>query len=500
MVGLLAVFGVFAARAAASLPYGYDEADYVYAASQGLRANYLDSPSTPIAEFVRLGLEKGAHANQRATLSGHIRSRNDILFYRHWHGPLYYYWLSAMASRWQHEERVMRLATLVFGALTFLLLYVGLPWAIPGPIGRRARLLAAPVYLLGYANIRTAAMIGPHSLFALLSLAVVILLTKLSADSASARPPADGRGAGDQETATHRLPGRAKLRYWYAALVLTGLAAATLEVAFVLVAALAAVCWIERKRTFAGWPARAWFQFGARSAAALLATLMVVWPAALLKLSALKAYAFMAYLSVFRKAAWGEAGVIESWRLLLKSSAVEWLLVAAAAIFCIRRRKAPRAAVPALVFGALMLVSVLRVVSAEPRYVVMYLPALTVFAAVALASALAPVKTNVTYAVLGATLLLMVWNTNRQLRPIPAEAYDRAWAPVKLLRSQHLESARLLVPQGMVPVLHFYFPRAAFRGYVDDREIAAAAGQFDGVLVAEHGLRYVPIRGAGAGR
>ena len=68
-----------------SEPYGYDEADYMYAASLGFAANWSDTPSIPIADFVRAGL----HRDGRQALSERIRSGNDVLFYRHFHGPLF---------------------------------------------------------------------------------------------------------------------------------------------------------------------------------------------------------------------------------------------------------------------------------------------------------------------------------------------------------------------------------------------------------------------------
>ncbi|MGA2434049.1 MAG: hypothetical protein ABSG25_02050, partial [Bryobacteraceae bacterium] len=306
IAGLLFVLAFFASRAAVSLPYGYDEADYVYAAGRGLRANYLDAGSIPIGEFVRLGLGRGRDPAEKRSLSEFIRDRGDVLFYRHWHGPLYYYWLAAVAAHWKFDERAMHEWMLVFAAATILLLYFGVRWAIAGKAGRTAALLAAAVYASGYVNIRTGAMIGPHSLFVLLTLALTILLMRLMA--AGAQAPANAAigetAAGQSGTGLlacrSLFPQSAGLRCWYAALVLTGLAAATLEVAFVAAGTLVVVAWLERRRTFAGFGAREWLRFGVRSAAVIVTVLLLVWPAALLRLSVVKAYAFMVYLSIFR--------------------------------------------------------------------------------------------------------------------------------------------------------------------------------------------------------
>ena len=48
-------------------PYRYDEADYMYAVSQGLAANYTDSPTMPLVEFLKTGLSHGKGAGQHIT-------------------------------------------------------------------------------------------------------------------------------------------------------------------------------------------------------------------------------------------------------------------------------------------------------------------------------------------------------------------------------------------------------------------------------------------------
>ena len=55
-------------------PYTYDEPDYMYAASLGGVANAVDSPSMPLIEFVKTGLDRGRDTgNQDRTLRPHSR-------------------------------------------------------------------------------------------------------------------------------------------------------------------------------------------------------------------------------------------------------------------------------------------------------------------------------------------------------------------------------------------------------------------------------------------
>ena len=82
---LLAVFLLLITRNVSSEPYVYDEADYMYAATLGFAANWSDTPSISVGDFVRAGRQGGA----RQSLSERVRGSNDVLFYRHFHGPLF---------------------------------------------------------------------------------------------------------------------------------------------------------------------------------------------------------------------------------------------------------------------------------------------------------------------------------------------------------------------------------------------------------------------------
>src|ERR1019366_10190857 len=86
---LLALFLLLVNRKVSSEPYVYDEADYMYAASLGFAANWSDTPSILISDFVRTGLQRDRGG--RRALSEQIRGGNDVLFYRHFHGPLFHY-------------------------------------------------------------------------------------------------------------------------------------------------------------------------------------------------------------------------------------------------------------------------------------------------------------------------------------------------------------------------------------------------------------------------
>src|SRR5271170_5272200 len=240
---LLALFLLLIARNISSEPYVYDEADYMYAASLGFVANWTDTPSIPVADFVRAGLGGGGG---RKALSEQIRKGNDVLFYRHFHGPLFHYLLIPV-SRLGLSERAVRTAMLAIPVASLAVVYFGCLWLAPGGY---AALLAAVLFLSSYSVIGSTEL-APHQLFALCSLACLILLAKAIAT---------GRRA-----------------CWYACIVAAGLAFCTLEVAFALILTIAIFGWVERRR----WQADG--RFALQSVGTLLATVLLIWPAAILR-------------------------------------------------------------------------------------------------------------------------------------------------------------------------------------------------------------------------
>jgi hypothetical protein len=118
----------------------------------------------------------------------------------------------------------------------------------------------------------------------------------------------------------------------------SALAFCTLEVAFVLILTIAICGFIERG-TFS-----ADLRFVAKSLALFLATVLAVWPAAILRLSFVKAYAVMAYLALMRESPWGHAGFIETWRARIFRVTVEWSLIVIAVAVGLPKVRAGRPA------------------------------------------------------------------------------------------------------------------------------------------------------------
>ncbi|MDP9170412.1 MAG: glycosyltransferase family 39 protein [Acidobacteriota bacterium] len=418
-------------------PYSYDEADYMYAAGRGFTANYLDTPAQSFVVFLRTGLSRGKDASQKTALSQLIRDSGDINFYRHWHGPLYYYWL-VLLQPWKGDEHAVRALSMIFPALAMLVIYFGSVWAFAGESAQSGGFLAAALY--GWSIVTTGSTeLAPHELFALIFVAALFLLTRFL-DSGR-------RGC------------------WYLAVVLSALAIATLEVGLILVLTLSGLAFWNRERIGADW------RFARNSLALLVLSVLVVWPGALLKMAIAKAWLFMAFLAVVRKAAWG-ATFSQAWTARGLLAPVEWLLFAIALFLLLRdREENERRALPFLIFGLLMLLFLVRVNAEGARYMLPFLPAFDVFAAVTVVSWLKRHRIKAPLGMIAAACALVVLNTLRIEDARTHRAPDpRPSELLAAIRARHLEDKTVLIPHDDFPMLHYYFPQAKFIAYGENSD------------------------------
>lgn len=406
----------------------------MYAASSGFVANWSDSPSIPIADFVRAGLRRGS---DRQALSERIRAGNDVLFYRHFHGPLFHY-LLMVVSHPGWSERAVRTAMLAIPCASLAVVYFGCLWLMPGNAGSLTALIAAVLFLSSYSVIFSTEL-APHQLFMLCSLVSLILLIKAV-------------------TIADR-------RYWYGAVIGAGLAFCTLEIAFVLVFTLVTCCFVERRL----WRADA--RFAAKSLSLFVATVLAIWPAAILRLSFVKAYAMMAYLALYRGAAWGNAGFAETWRSRVLNSPLEWMLIVMGVLAWIAARKLR--VYPIAIFAALMLAATLRVVTETPRYSLAFVPVLDLLAGLALVPSFGPLRRPASFAVVALAVAGPYGEAWYQVAHQPHNPNPRSAAVLTFIYQNELENKAVLAPQADLPTLHYYFPGMRLRGYFE-REPAAS--------------------------
>jgi hypothetical protein len=465
----VALLMVLAWKVALGSPYVYDEADYMFATKLGLVANYTDTPTMPIDEFLRTGLSRGRDSRQSSQLSELIRRGNDVVFYRHWHGPLYFYWLM-LTSHLGPDEHRMRLFTLAFPICSLLVIYWGCIWILGGTEGTLAAVLGLVLFAWSVPTVRSTEL-APHQAFVCCFLACLVLLSKTAATGS-------------------RL-------YFYWAVVAAALSCCLLEVGFVAVATVIVCGYLERRSL------RADRTFAIRSLLAFVATVFVIWPSAIVKLSFVKGYLFMAYLALLRKSPWGPEGFVQTWEKRFFSSPVEWLVIGVSLLiwtFSRRLESTRRVLYPFVVYGALMLAATMRVTTGTPRYALLFQPALDVLAGCILAAYLIrfrrPATVRALSAILGFVLLTETW-VNLERHPVLPDS--RLPSLLTYVREHHLESSRMLVPQADLPTLHYYFPSSHLRGYTDQLPEFSTLhdGGADGVLYPGVPIRYETLFSGG---
>ena len=221
VLGLIALFLFFSLPNITSEPFTYDEADYMYAAERGFLANYIDSPSLSFPDYVRLGLSRGSDNSQNAG-DPEPYGAGDMFFYRHAHGPVYFYWLDVL-SHWSSNENFIRGSGLVFPIVT-----------------AHCHLSRLPVGTTSCARVCRRGSRLRH---------------------VSAEPGRYPHNGGGSPPGIHHVVHRALLqlakllatgerRFWYAAVCITALSFCTLEVTFVLNRRSAA---LRLSRTAAAW-------------------------------------------------------------------------------------------------------------------------------------------------------------------------------------------------------------------------------------------------------
>ncbi len=454
-------------------PFKYDEADYAYAAKQGIWNNYVDARALTTPQLLSLGIEE-LRGEAAVGLSQLIRNSNDASFYRHWHGPVYYYYLfvSGLLTGW--SEYGTRCATLALYLLAGIAgVWTAFRLAPSGSAGIAQFALRRSVRTKHRQHPNSLRARRPHALFSLFS---ILSLTYI------------GRF----------LTGNV-LRDWYIGLIFAGAACATLEVGLILPIAASISYFLVRRRSPVAWSRPEALAFGLRSLLVVILSVLLLWPAGLLKIGLLKPYGFQLFLALFRESQWGtDISLADSWIVRLESFPVDWLLFAAGVGIFLRRRAALRALLPFAVYIPLMMLLLLPVATTVPRYMSPYFPVLQIFTAVAVGSALAQIKPAVLR--LGAVSVLCLTAVAAASRHWPATADQQSaesdWRPIELLREAKLEKgARLLAPQLLVPSLHYYFPDVRLSGYTSDSELqeAESQAQADLVLHVEPSLSLVRI-------
>jgi len=444
---VLLVFSMIFGRLVSPQRFNYDESDYMYAASKGLLASYLDRPSISVVDFMRTGIQRGLHSSEWRGLSDYIRQRDDITLYRHFHAPLYFYWLRVFQMLFGSQEFRVRWTSMTSLMLMASIFYFG-SFALLGRAGRLLGMLAAGLLLMSPTNIETARWISPHSLYSACSLATLLFLAKLVQTN--------------------------DLRFLFGSLVCLGLALATIEYAPLLVLVLLMTVYLRRSALFPRWSPKELFRFWLLCGAMILFEIAAFWPAGLYKLDIVKNYLFFLYFATIRShAAYGTESLAHLWWARIVSSPVEYFVLISMScyfLYLFWRRRAPLELTPFFLYATLMFLTTLRNRS-ESAYYVSSLVAALDFVSAYLLWMLLQSQHKLRSGIVAFILLVIAANNFYfYYRPVSRSSPDETTtALIDMLSQSGVQEERLLVPRLYQPMVHYYFQGANISSYPEDQ-------------------------------
>jgi hypothetical protein len=298
-----------------SVSFDIDEADYMYSLEKGFAAHCLDVNTMPFISFVKTGLSKGRQKGTATELSKMIRSSDDIFMYRHFHGPFYFYYMKLGERLVGKSEHAVRSFTLVLQFFCSVITLAGCLLLLSGaPHGRWGALLAAMCMLFSPTLFFTVSLVSPHGMYVVLCLISLFLMAK----GVIAK----------------------KEIFFFLSMTTIALAFVTLEYAFLLL-----LCWFVSAGTLFLTDRTAFphpWKFLLKSLGIWALVIFVLWPAAFLKLSLVKAYMFLAYFVIVRGHIYTSTPLLTFWCNRVCGSPVEYGVVALGtllALYCVLKRK-----------------------------------------------------------------------------------------------------------------------------------------------------------------
>jgi Dolichyl-phosphate-mannose-protein mannosyltransferase len=424
--------------------FSYDEADYVFAASKGLYANYVDQHSISFLTFLENGVAAVRGLNSRIALSEFIRQSQDTPFYRHYHGPLYFYWLRFSALLGGDSEYRLRLATLALHVVSFAAIYLGCVIVFKNEI--LPAMVSSFLLLLSPSNIKTASQITPHAMYVL---TVIVSLFAIA-----------------------RLLQTRNLKYLSFTTVSLCFAVIAIEYALLLLLTCVFCLFLNRENLFAGCSRSQIIGILLKQGLIFITILVVFWPGGLIKLTVLKNYLFFSYFTLFRGDSYGTRGFLELWWWRVTESPFEYVvLLSLLLVFTptLLKTKKCHEILPFVVYSLLILATTLGNRSTNPKYVSSLLPPLYVVAGLAASHIIAREKPRARRIFGLMILLIALTNTYFFYFRENAQTVHRSTIlneVVSFIDDNGLQDKKILVPISLRPTINYYYPATFLGSYV----------------------------------
>jgi hypothetical protein len=437
-------------------PFAYDEADYMWAGNQGVWANYSSAHAISFIDFLRKGLELSHNSGQRQSFSEYIRSTGDIEFYRHYHGPMYAYWLALLHDAGARHENVLRGGSFLIHMGTAALILFGM-WAIFPSLPPVAGLMSSVLFVFNRSALTAATAITQHVLFTFFCVAALLAFSMFMRSL--------------------------ETKWFYATLALIACSICTVETSVLLLGALGLSMMVEHRRIREQWPTfRAFAILLIRGAGVFALTMLIVWPLGVLKLGAAKGFLLLAYFALARKTysplspigLWGEKIMASPWEFAL-------LIPGFIAAFALWRRFAQRRELlPWLAFIVCFFIAMLKMTLDNTYYYAPLTAAFTVATGVAAGILWQrwPVPGRIALAaVVTASAAGVTFQFRDILRDLKATRPYEAAVLEKIAERPVEADHELYVPFQLVPMLHYYHPGIKTAGYDFDYPLARLADE-----------------------
>jgi len=466
VVAVVSIFSPLTPR----YPYPYDSADYMYAGTQGFLANYMDRGSLSIPEMVSMGTQLVREPEKRSEFSREIRQRRDMGFYRHYHGPMFAYWIALCGSVGVSTETAFRNAGFVVHVGSSLILMLAF-WSLFPAWPRVGGLMAGSLLLFNRTALVTTVEITQHLVF--LPLAILTLWSL-------------GMFARTIEA-----------RWWYVTSVLVGLCFVAVETTVLLVATIAVVLLFFRgdiARQWPGWRAR--LTILAKGIGLMLLTVLVVWPAGILKLGLVRGFAYLGYMALSRKT-FSPGSALRTWQYHFDRAPFEhWMLLTGLVLALILWRKMAyrRESLPWLIY-AFCYIAITTKITLEFTH---YRGTISMVAIMATSMAIAHLWAQ--WGSAGRVALVVLAGVGLSGESIRYYEYlgTREQPPtqgmVDYVRSGRVPENRVLyVPFTAVPTLHFYYPEMKVVGYNPDWPVDRLVSELRAADTAPEFLCEAPV-------
>ena len=435
----------------------YDEADYTTAAKQGFLANYLDTTALPTGEFFRKGA-RDVLLGEHGSLAHEVRERNDVNIYRHYHAPLTFYLLALGGGLLGESDVSFRFVVFLTAVLIIPVVY----WSVRqilGETGKWTGLLAAFLVAVSPMMYTTSVAISVHALYVALTILAVTRQV--------------------QYFQTQRI------RDFYIFAGLLGLAFLANEYAlFLFIASLLSflvvpneILSLDRKQLRLSL-----HFFGGMILCGLL--FFLLWPAGILKLSALKSYIFFAYFAFVKKElAYGAQTISQIWLSRFLADPIESAVIifgVGFALYGFLRKKIEQAQLPLLIYPIVIFFANLLNKASFNTYVISMYPFLLIFAAFGIIS-LSKSKNQANRSWLALIVVSGIVFGNIVLEKFEErEDVTPFQAAFELLKKEGNPNDRVLVSFGYLPTANYYLPEfEIYTIYLEDKpeDIAAKFSQ-----------------------